>query len=196
MQSTKILKKPKTGIIATIFPSESTWHSLYNHPFSEITSNIMATGKDNEIATIVKKSFIVKARARFIISAIITSILVLILAYTSWTKSNTPPEEKRKIGLERLFSNGPNMYFWGAALMAIITIGSGAHLAFFAKNKGESFWDAYVDDAPVGQRNKAKYDAQLEREDKNKRAAARSAAIRSSGSRYGNRNSSGWTFRL
>jgi len=37
-------QEPKTGITATIFPGENTWHSLYDHDYRELANHIFSIG--------------------------------------------------------------------------------------------------------------------------------------------------------
>ena len=65
------LTKPKTGLVATLFPSDANWHPLYNHNYAEITENMIAleatvTNKEKkeqkmeEVGRIVRRSYMVK----------------------------------------------------------------------------------------------------------------------------------------
>ena len=96
--------EPKDDLAAILFPSEETWHPLYDHNIVEyanvlysidgdIDNQIADNPKDstnlealrekrkNKVKSLIKQSFLVKAKSRFIISCIVFVIIFLIITF-------------------------------------------------------------------------------------------------------------------
>jgi len=83
--------KPKTGLIATIFPSENTVHPLFNHDYLEIATQIYAvmeapniTNKQEvitEVRDVVVNSYVQSATARIYQILIVGTLLLIFLIY-------------------------------------------------------------------------------------------------------------------
>lgn len=87
-----ILAEPQEGIIGTLFPSDNTWHSLYEHDYKEIASHLFsiqgAVGADeqklmmvNRVKDIVIESYHHGAMAHLYWCVIIVAILCFIKFY-------------------------------------------------------------------------------------------------------------------
>ena len=99
-----LLPEPKTGLIATVFPSDATWHPLFNHSYSEITENLVAIDSTNldpsqkedlqeKVGETVRQSYYVRARAGLIWAVVIALVICVIVWYTdSWETKTSPIE--------------------------------------------------------------------------------------------------------
>jgi hypothetical protein len=102
--STYSWKEPKEGLVATLFPSESTWHTLYNHNILEYATtmynidNIYDTmekektlsaeeikkqrkNAQNHVKEVIRESYIVKSQSRLIWSSVIAIIVIGIITF-------------------------------------------------------------------------------------------------------------------
>lgn len=103
--------EPKEGFIATLFPSEETWHPLYDNNIVEyatvlysIDNNIDIQISENpkeknnldklrdeqkdKVKKVIKQSFIVKAESRFIKSIIAVVIIIIIVSVFYYYNKN------------------------------------------------------------------------------------------------------------
>ncbi len=90
-------KEPKEGVLATMFPSTYTWHTLYNSDNLEILDNVMAYQNQPgqtaqtasaKIESIVRQVPYVKATSTIIQSCIVIAIILILVIVTSGTTRN------------------------------------------------------------------------------------------------------------
>jgi hypothetical protein len=109
MKANYSFKEPKTGFFATVFPSESTWHPLYDNNVLEVARHLASINdekndaleneidddkrkaiiraakyKTNMLEKIVKEAPIVHAKSRLIFS-IVAFIIILIVIFWLYT---------------------------------------------------------------------------------------------------------------
>ena len=82
--------EPKTGVLAMVLPSSSTWHYLYNNSRSEMTEALIAVDADTStddatklqrkqrVGEIVQESFVVSAMSKVYIAIIILVVLFVV----------------------------------------------------------------------------------------------------------------------
>lgn len=142
-----LLPKPKTGLIATLFPSDNTWHPLFKHDYSEITENLVAIEAaelpdtqtrelQEQVAQTVKDSYVVRAKAGFYMSCILFVVILLIFAAYSTSTG-------------KWFHKGLIAVGIGALLVAASAI----YINYVAKGKGESYWAEYSADLAAKMRS-------------------------------------------
>lgn len=84
--------EPKTGLAATIFPGESTWHSLYDHDYRELANHIFSIGTMeapeqqkqylmSRVKNVTIDSYEQGAMGNFYKTLIVGSIVLIILIY-------------------------------------------------------------------------------------------------------------------
>lgn len=163
--------EPKTGIIAKVFPSESTWHNLYDHNYAEITQQLISADKaglsnaKKRIGEVVTESYYVTAMGnlyKFLVAIAVISIIILLSGGS--------------------LLNWPKFYI----ISAIIAASLYGYAEIFAKGRGEAYWQEYQADvqskAAVGMMPAQMLE--VYRQDANKekdRAALTASASRSSG---------------
>lgn len=148
------LPEPNTGILATVFPTNTNWHTLYDHSYSEITNNFISIeGSANDDSTkknlkkrveqIVKKSYKVRYKSRLILSSLIFIIIIIIIAYSGMNSV-------KGVGV---MSFGVRMFmYFIVGMSAISVIGSGFMLNQSDKT-GSVYWNDYFTDlsSKIGQ---------------------------------------------
>ena len=91
--------EPKTGLLATIAPSESTWHPLYSHDYREIANHIFSINGlpessysadqkqalNNQVKGVVIQSYKQAAMSRCYQIVIIGVLIMLYLLYINTT---------------------------------------------------------------------------------------------------------------
>jgi hypothetical protein len=131
------LPEPKTGFLATFFPSDANWHPLYEHTKAEITENLAVIessklGKDaktikkQRVKQTVIESYTVKHTARFYMAC----LLVLVLVLMFWT-----------FGML-----GNPIVMLGVAAGCAYLVYSGVYAFSIAQNTGEAYWQQYAAD--------------------------------------------------
>jgi hypothetical protein len=193
-----LVSNPKTGIIATLFPTDYTWHPLYNHSYSEITSNMNnARNSKNTpqlelIENVVKQSYTVRARSGFIISSIITFILLIIVL----TSKNKEDGNNTFILFPSLtFITGHDFYFWMTGIMTAITISIGINWMYIAKKRGNMYWENYLlDSNQSGENGTQTFERQKKAEENAARTSAISQSNTSGYNRFGSRNGISFNF--
>jgi hypothetical protein len=131
---------PRSGIIASVFPSDANWHPLYNHNYSEITENLVAIESSNidddtkkhlkkQVGETVKMSYTVRAKSKFIVASVLFIVILLVVLAYSITTGN--------------WGNTAALVALGVGSLMLITSGI---MVFLAKNKGSSYWSTYTAD--------------------------------------------------
>jgi hypothetical protein len=126
--------EPKTGLFATVFPGESTWHSLYDHDYREIANHIFSIGtmEANEqqkqylmsrVKNVTIDSYEQGAMGNFYKTLIVGSILLIILVYF----------ESSHVVVVGLITAGLAAYFY-------------IYATVFAKGYGETYWQTFYGD--------------------------------------------------
>ncbi len=132
--------EPKTGLVATVFPGENTWHSLYDHDYREIANHLFSIGSmnvdqntktalANKVKEVTIQSYEMSAMGMFYKIVIVSIIVLLILIFVQ----NSNPGKKMP-----LFEVG--------IVGAILAVGALLYAKLFAKGAGESYWQQFSSD--------------------------------------------------
>ena len=91
-------KEPNDGFMATVFPSDATWHTLYNHSRSEIYNAILRARQYNpalepKIIKTVEDSYYVATMGVFYKALIVSCIILIFFIALSISSSANPPPD-------------------------------------------------------------------------------------------------------
>jgi len=125
--------EPKTGFFATVFPSDASWHPLYDHDYLEITQHLANAEKITDankrehvkkrIKEIVVESYPLRYMKNFYISLIIIAV-IMVLWY--------------------LFKSDYLLY--GAGITALISGYLYMQAEVYGQGEGIDYWSTYMSD--------------------------------------------------
>jgi hypothetical protein len=125
--------EPKSGIFATVFPSDNTYHPLYNHDYLEITQHLANTEKikdtnkradvKKKIKEVVVNSYYMGYMKGFYMSLIIVAVIIVL-----WL----------------LFKSNYLLY---AAGIGVVAAGySYMQAEVYGVGEGTNYWSTYMSD--------------------------------------------------
>ena len=162
--------EPKSGFFANVFPSDSTYHPLYNHDYLEITQNLAAAqslpseqqaSRKQAIKDIVVGSYYM-GYMRVVYLALIILCVMVVLYFLF--KSNT--------------------WVYGAGICAVIGgIAYGA-AQVYGVGEGESYWVTFENDLKSRLQNKTLAQVEKEYDDERQQAANRDMLAKASTGNY------------
>jgi hypothetical protein len=124
--------EPKTGILASVFPSENTWHSLYDHDYREIANHVFSIGTaqlpDSEkqrllgrVRDVTIDSYVQGAMGWFYKILIVGVLVLIVMVYIDKTTGVVP------------------VIFITGALAAAVYV----YATVYAKGRGEAYWQEF-----------------------------------------------------
>ncbi len=124
----------KTGLIATVFPSDSTWHPLYDHDYKELANHLFSIDTlqippeqkqalVNNVKSVTVESYRHGAMATMYKILIVGTLLVLFLLYV----------------------NSPYVIHAGACT-AFLAFCAWVSAEYYAKGTGEAYWQTFSSD--------------------------------------------------
>lgn len=146
-------QEPKTGITATIFPGENTWHSLYDHDYRELANHIFSIGSmkadqatKNYLTSRVKEVTIQsyeQASMGWFYKILIVGVLVLIvMLYLDSQNANM------QVTVDGQTAKTPSKLpiLEVGIVVGLLAAAAYLHATIWARGAGEAYWQDFSSD--------------------------------------------------